>query len=836
MCTHLEFRDGRVPSKFWEITVEGDSFTVRQGRCGEVGEVFSVNCGSARRARKTADLNIQDKLRKGYEVTFELNSLDDWDEEEGGGGDRNNNLNSLNSGGGTGEKESKTNGRVRSGEERSRQNAGYGQRRKVRANIPRHGYSGTYAKKVPNSGSRQSSTTVWSKGNNRRHRSRPNTSNGSRLRASPSSQSSYGSQRSYGSRESSGRNRNKSRNSSKSTTAFARYGVVRRPRTSDGRNRFGVRVGSGGGGAMRLGRLVRYSTQSGVRPGTSGGLPRKLRIVNKKIGVHSTHVFRNQRKRVEPKTDLSLNRFRSISSSSTTSTSKTPQRLNESQPTMTSSSPSTTTTEIEKRQRITTLPVSSPTSTGTGLAGIRALVASNKANKPNKEDNERKSLSKEKISENIEKLNEGKETISIAKRPVTVVKTKPMTSQDEKETKVKVKVKVNLNTKKEDLLLQESNEKNRIEISTTQDKETTSQSSDAGTPTGHVQSKQRVGVLVSAPTKVNVTNLGTKMKSKVSVVSKPPTKSKIPLSASSSKRANDGFLSPVVIEKEVLEEKNNDETESTLSIMNAARHGAEQNSADTFVALQAPVKRPQSAYELSRAARRARESLAASMAMDDSTVPDNEYWMDPLSDMDNFGTPLWKKDLEKRIVPMLNMKKHGIGGEAPPRRERGSRGKSRSHHHSKHYGHSNKAYMKKSGYHHHGLKAGYKIAKRPSSSSAYRLKMRPSSSHHRNYMKSSHHHSSHSNKYTKLMRPGSAATRPSSSYSRSFGQRVRGRGKGVKGVKSVGIRGTRAGGRRRMISSSQGRRPSSSHSSHVRPGSRGRITHNSKWVGLGREF
>lgn len=52
--------------KFWEVTVNGASFTVRFGRIGTAGQTQEKICGSEAEAKATADELAQTKVRKGY--------------------------------------------------------------------------------------------------------------------------------------------------------------------------------------------------------------------------------------------------------------------------------------------------------------------------------------------------------------------------------------------------------------------------------------------------------------------------------------------------------------------------------------------------------------------------------------------------------------------------------------------------------------------------------------------------------------------------------------------------------------------------------------------------
>ena len=57
---------GGGSQKFWEISVDGKSFTVRYGRIGTRGQEQSKSYTDEAKARREADKLIQEKLRKGY--------------------------------------------------------------------------------------------------------------------------------------------------------------------------------------------------------------------------------------------------------------------------------------------------------------------------------------------------------------------------------------------------------------------------------------------------------------------------------------------------------------------------------------------------------------------------------------------------------------------------------------------------------------------------------------------------------------------------------------------------------------------------------------------------
>jgi predicted DNA-binding WGR domain protein len=62
---HLEFSDGKS-SKFWEITLSGNSHTVRFGRVGRDGQEMSKSFSTPQQARTDFERLIRQKLAKGY--------------------------------------------------------------------------------------------------------------------------------------------------------------------------------------------------------------------------------------------------------------------------------------------------------------------------------------------------------------------------------------------------------------------------------------------------------------------------------------------------------------------------------------------------------------------------------------------------------------------------------------------------------------------------------------------------------------------------------------------------------------------------------------------------
>ncbi|MCE9667170.1 WGR domain-containing protein [Myxococcus stipitatus] len=75
-----EFKEGSS-NKFWEITLEGDSFTAKWGRIGTEGQEKTQSFDSEEAARKEYEKLIREKEKKGYELVGEGGE----DDEEGGG-------------------------------------------------------------------------------------------------------------------------------------------------------------------------------------------------------------------------------------------------------------------------------------------------------------------------------------------------------------------------------------------------------------------------------------------------------------------------------------------------------------------------------------------------------------------------------------------------------------------------------------------------------------------------------------------------------------------------------------------------------------------------------
>lgn len=63
--TYLEFKDG-TSHKFWQIEIDGASYTVTFGRIGTTGQAKTTTCESPEKAAKERDKLVGEKTRKGY--------------------------------------------------------------------------------------------------------------------------------------------------------------------------------------------------------------------------------------------------------------------------------------------------------------------------------------------------------------------------------------------------------------------------------------------------------------------------------------------------------------------------------------------------------------------------------------------------------------------------------------------------------------------------------------------------------------------------------------------------------------------------------------------------
>ncbi len=66
MFRRLEYR-GSASGKFWEVTVEGSTYTVRFGKLGRDGQARATACADPAVARREALKKLRAKLKKGYE-------------------------------------------------------------------------------------------------------------------------------------------------------------------------------------------------------------------------------------------------------------------------------------------------------------------------------------------------------------------------------------------------------------------------------------------------------------------------------------------------------------------------------------------------------------------------------------------------------------------------------------------------------------------------------------------------------------------------------------------------------------------------------------------------
>ncbi len=62
-----EFQEGSS-NKFWEITLDGTSFTTTYGRIGTDGQTSMKEWGSEEKAQKEYDKLIAEKVKKGYQL------------------------------------------------------------------------------------------------------------------------------------------------------------------------------------------------------------------------------------------------------------------------------------------------------------------------------------------------------------------------------------------------------------------------------------------------------------------------------------------------------------------------------------------------------------------------------------------------------------------------------------------------------------------------------------------------------------------------------------------------------------------------------------------------
>ncbi|MBX3234483.1 MAG: WGR domain-containing protein [Labilithrix sp.] len=65
---YFEFVDGSS-SKFWEIRLDGASFTTRYGKIGTDGQSTTKTFDSPAKAQKEYDKLVTEKTKKGYEET-----------------------------------------------------------------------------------------------------------------------------------------------------------------------------------------------------------------------------------------------------------------------------------------------------------------------------------------------------------------------------------------------------------------------------------------------------------------------------------------------------------------------------------------------------------------------------------------------------------------------------------------------------------------------------------------------------------------------------------------------------------------------------------------------
>jgi predicted DNA-binding WGR domain protein len=76
-----EFSDGKS-NKFWEIELEGTSFTTTYGRIGTNGQTSMKEYDSTDKAKKEYDKLIAEKVKKGYKLVAAGAAKDAEDDEE----------------------------------------------------------------------------------------------------------------------------------------------------------------------------------------------------------------------------------------------------------------------------------------------------------------------------------------------------------------------------------------------------------------------------------------------------------------------------------------------------------------------------------------------------------------------------------------------------------------------------------------------------------------------------------------------------------------------------------------------------------------------------------
>jgi predicted DNA-binding WGR domain protein len=74
LCRRFEFVGG-ASQKYWEISVAGNSFTVRFGRIGTAGQSQTKSFADEEKAKREADKLIGEKLKKGYVEKMQLTRL-----------------------------------------------------------------------------------------------------------------------------------------------------------------------------------------------------------------------------------------------------------------------------------------------------------------------------------------------------------------------------------------------------------------------------------------------------------------------------------------------------------------------------------------------------------------------------------------------------------------------------------------------------------------------------------------------------------------------------------------------------------------------------------------
>jgi predicted DNA-binding WGR domain protein len=76
-----EFKEG-TSNKFWEVSLDGDTFTTRYGKIGTDGQETSKSFKTAAEAKKQYDKIVAEKVKKGYQLVDGDGDDDDMDDDD----------------------------------------------------------------------------------------------------------------------------------------------------------------------------------------------------------------------------------------------------------------------------------------------------------------------------------------------------------------------------------------------------------------------------------------------------------------------------------------------------------------------------------------------------------------------------------------------------------------------------------------------------------------------------------------------------------------------------------------------------------------------------------